>query len=91
MLLVVDPKWDVYRADARFLALIERCGFTVQGRSQRNSGSRMTCVCDILGWRYLASLLRSVVKSETPEQTTVDRVTLSDEPADLAGTSHSCL
>jgi hypothetical protein len=31
-----DPKWDVYRADARFLALIERCGFTVQGRSESN-------------------------------------------------------
>ena len=48
-------------------------------------------VCHILGWRYLARLLRSVVKSETPDQTTVDRVILSDEPADLAGTSHSSL
>jgi hypothetical protein len=36
-------------------------------------------------------LLRSVVKYETPDQTTVDRVILSDEPADLAGTSHSSL
>jgi hypothetical protein len=39
----------------------------------------------------LARLLRSVVKYETPDQTTVDRVILSDEPADLAGTSHSSL
>ena len=48
-------------------------------------------VCHILGWRYLASLLRSVVKSETPEQTTVYRVILSDEPADLAETFESAL
>jgi hypothetical protein len=48
-------------------------------------------VCHILGWRYLASLLRSVVKSETPEQTIVDRVILSDDSADWAGTSHSSL
>ena len=43
-------------------------------------------VCHILGWRYLARLLRSVVKSETPDQITVDGVILSDEPAELAGT-----
>ncbi len=48
-------------------------------------------VCHILGWRYLASLLRSVVKSEMTDQTTVDRVILSDEPADWAGTSHLSL
>ena len=27
--LTVDPKWDPYRADPRFEALLERCGFTV--------------------------------------------------------------
>ena len=26
--LTVDPKWDPYRADPRFEALLERCGFT---------------------------------------------------------------
>jgi TolB-like protein/Flp pilus assembly protein TadD len=26
--LTVDPKWDAYRADPRFGALLERCGFT---------------------------------------------------------------
>lgn len=26
--LPVDPKWDPYRADARFVALLARCGFT---------------------------------------------------------------
>ena len=25
--LTVDPKWDAYRADARFGALLVRCGF----------------------------------------------------------------
>jgi TolB-like protein/DNA-binding winged helix-turn-helix (wHTH) protein/Flp pilus assembly protein TadD len=30
--LPVDPKWDPYRADPRFQALLSRCGFTV-GRS----------------------------------------------------------
>jgi TolB-like protein/tetratricopeptide (TPR) repeat protein len=28
VLLVVDPKWDVFRSDTRFQALIERCRFT---------------------------------------------------------------
>ena len=27
-LLSVDPKWDAFRSDGRFLALIERCAFT---------------------------------------------------------------
>lgn len=26
--LPVDPKWDAYRSDARFKAIVERCGFT---------------------------------------------------------------
>jgi hypothetical protein len=26
--LTVDPKWDFYRADPRFEALVARCGFT---------------------------------------------------------------
>ena len=26
--LTVDPKWDVWRADARFAGLLKRCGFT---------------------------------------------------------------
>ena len=25
--LPVDPKWDAYKSDPRFRALIERCGF----------------------------------------------------------------
>jgi TolB-like protein/Flp pilus assembly protein TadD len=27
--LTVDPKWDSYRADARFIELLARCGFTL--------------------------------------------------------------
>jgi len=27
VLLVIDPKWDTFREDARFLAVIERCAF----------------------------------------------------------------
>ena len=40
--------------------------------------------CHILAWRFMRSLLSSVVKSETLEQTTVDCVELADGPADLA-------
>ena len=29
MYLTADAKWDSYRADSRFQALIARCGFTV--------------------------------------------------------------
>ena len=29
--LAVDPKWDPYRADSRFQALLARCGFTRAG------------------------------------------------------------
>ncbi len=31
--LPVDPKWDAFRADARFLSLVRRCGFTVPSPS----------------------------------------------------------
>jgi TolB-like protein/DNA-binding winged helix-turn-helix (wHTH) protein/tetratricopeptide (TPR) repeat protein len=31
MFLTADPKWDPYRSDARFTALLERCGFTRAG------------------------------------------------------------
>lgn len=31
-LLPVDPKWDAFRADARFLALIENCAFSASQR-----------------------------------------------------------
>lgn len=30
MSLSVDPKWDPYRSDARFNALVERCGFMAE-------------------------------------------------------------
>jgi serine/threonine-protein kinase len=30
--LPVDPKWDPYRADPRFQALLARCGFTASAR-----------------------------------------------------------
>jgi hypothetical protein len=31
VLLVVDPKWEAFRSDARFLAIIDRCGFSGPG------------------------------------------------------------
>jgi DNA-binding winged helix-turn-helix (wHTH) protein/tetratricopeptide (TPR) repeat protein len=31
MFLTIDPKWDAFRADARFSALLARCGFTTPG------------------------------------------------------------
>jgi DNA-binding winged helix-turn-helix (wHTH) protein/tetratricopeptide (TPR) repeat protein len=31
--LSVDPKWDAFRTDVRFLALLKRCGFTQPGSS----------------------------------------------------------
>ena len=30
--LTVDPKWDLYRPDPRFQALLTRCGFTASTR-----------------------------------------------------------
>jgi TolB-like protein/DNA-binding winged helix-turn-helix (wHTH) protein len=32
MFLTADPKWDPYRSDRRFIALLERCGFVQTGR-----------------------------------------------------------
>jgi len=32
--LPVDPKWDPYRPDPRFSALLERCGFMTGGRGR---------------------------------------------------------
>jgi hypothetical protein len=37
VLITVDPKWDTFRSDARFLALIKRCDFTAG--SLRNEGA----------------------------------------------------
>ncbi len=34
MLLGVDPKWDGFRADSRFVALLERCAFMAGGPVQ---------------------------------------------------------
>ena len=33
--LPVDPKWDPYRADPRFEALLARCGFTRTATTDR--------------------------------------------------------
>ena len=33
--LVADPKWDPYRKDPRFRALVERCDFTRTSRPAR--------------------------------------------------------
>ena len=33
--LPVDPKWDPYRADPRFEALLARCGFAPTARTDR--------------------------------------------------------
>ena len=30
MYLTTDPKWDPYRSDPRFVALLARCGFVGQ-------------------------------------------------------------
>ena len=35
MFLPVDAKWDPYRADPHFQALLERCGFTPHGEQGR--------------------------------------------------------
>jgi len=32
--LPIDPKWDAFRADVRFLALLRRCGFLQPGMAQ---------------------------------------------------------
>ena len=36
VLLVIDPKWDTFREDARFLAIIERCAFVGARTSLRH-------------------------------------------------------
>lgn len=33
--LTVDPKWDPYRTDERFVALLARCGFTADSRTPK--------------------------------------------------------
>ncbi len=35
--LTIDPKWDAFRADVRFAALLGRCGFTTPGLSTGGS------------------------------------------------------
>ena len=37
VLLVIDPKWDTFREEARMLAVIERCGFVDATASTRRS------------------------------------------------------
>jgi hypothetical protein len=39
-LLPVDPKWDVYRADPRFGALLARCGFASTAGRAPNKEAR---------------------------------------------------
>lgn len=36
-LLTVDPKWDAFRSNIRFLSLVERCGFNARGPGDRAS------------------------------------------------------
>jgi hypothetical protein len=36
-LLTVDPKWDAFRSNIRFLSLVKRCGFNAPDPSGRAS------------------------------------------------------
>ena len=47
--LTVDPKWDPYRADPRFGALLERCGFTrISALGSRTRTSRPRTALDLI-------------------------------------------
>ncbi len=39
MFLTVDPKWDPFRADARFQSLLERCDFMRTAAQRHRSSS----------------------------------------------------
>lgn len=38
--LPVDPKWDAFRGDARFIALLDRCAFYTPGEAESTGISR---------------------------------------------------
>jgi hypothetical protein len=39
VLLVIDPKWDTFREEARFLAVVERCAFVDRTANTRRQNA----------------------------------------------------